>query len=372
MSILGKQIDKAASVPAHVQVRDRLLDLIQNGDLVPGQKLPPEPDIATMLGVSRMTANKSILALVADGYLVREKGRGTFVSQRLAPGLTRCAVAIREDPSGALEDYYFGALYWGVHSTLAAQGVGVEVVRLNSGLGDSPTKDTGLIAINPSEESLDELLAYARGGAPVVILGASWSDYGLSTVDSDNLLGAALAVNHLADLGHRRILFLGACPQDSNTVDRVRGFQTAMKARLLPVGEESLLVVDEALGFDAAIEEDLFRRIAQPDGPTAVFAAGSRLAMQLLAGAQKRGLSVPQDLSIVGYDDPDFLSLAYPPITTVRQPLSDMAAAACAVLLGRLETRDPRPAKRLLDPELIVRGTASAPQDPSSHLSEEL
>ena len=360
MDTLGSRVDRNAPAPAHEQVRERIRELILQGEFVAGEKLPSEPDIAERLGVSRMTANKAILALVAEGHLVREKGKGTFVAEP-SPELLRCAVAIvPEDVTLAMEDYYFGALYWNVQATLADRGVPVEIVRLTTGIGQPGPKDAGLIAINPPERTLDELLAYARGGAPVVILGASWLDHGLNIVDSDNFLGAGLAVNHLADLGHRRIAILGACLEDSNSQDRLKGYRTAMKARQLTPRPEDEFGVEQAIALEDTVLNAILAGIR--DGITAFFVAGPHLTVQLQAAVQRAGFRVPEDVSIVGYDDPAFLSMAHPAPTTIRQPLAEMAKAACSVLVERLQSGDPRSAKRVLDPELVVRSSTAAPR----------
>ncbi len=368
MSLFPHRINRETTVPAHAQVRSQILELIRDGVLAVGEKLPPEPEIAQRLGVSRMTANKAILALVSEGLLTREKGRGTFVTEVRPTELHRCIVAIPEDLSTALDNYYFGALYWAVHAELGGRGVSVEVHRLSAAISDQTSggSDCGLIVISPAEDSLEDLLTFSRQGSPIVILGASWGDYGFNLVDSDNFLGAGLAVNHLADLGHRRILFVGAAPESSNTIDRVRGFRLAMKARQIPLSDEDVWVVNHPECLDPETEIALAQRLAKSDRPTAVFAAGPVLAMQVLAVAQRSGLSVPDDLSIIGYDDPTFLSLAYPSITTIRQPMDAMARSACNLLLSRMITHDPRPAKEVLDPEIIIRSTTSVPRITSS------
>ncbi len=353
MERLGEPIDKRGEVPAHSQVRHRILGLLEDGALRPGDKLPPEPDLAQRLGVSRMTANKAILGLVAEGRLVRAKGRGTFVAPPESH-LSSCEVVVYSDITYALQDHYFGALYWGVHARLAKVGVPTALIRPDWA-DATPDPRVATVAINPREADL-ETLARRAAEAPVVVLGASWAPPGVGSVDSDNRLGAALATAHLADLGHRRVAFLGACPDTSNTRDRLAGFREALAARgLAPSGEAFEL---EALGVGEATEARLLDLVAE--GTTAVFAAGSRLAMGLLGLARRVGLRTPEELSIVAYDDPDFLSLAYPAITTVRQPLAQMAERACDSLLSPSGGSPPLGAA-LLAPVLVVRGSTAPP-----------
>lgn len=342
-----------------MQVKERILELIRTGVLATGDKLPGEPEIASGMGVSRMTANKAILALTAEGWLTREKGRGTFVA-KAESGLSirRCVVAIPEDPAMAQDNYYFGGLFWPIQGLLLSRGVRSEMVRLTAGM-EAMTEAEALIVVNPPQTAIDEMLAFQRRLGPVVMLGASWDGYDLNSVDSDNVLGAVLAVEHLADLGHENILFLGACPDTSNTRDRVRGFEIACKARRIPHSE--ILMTPYARRFSPEVEAQLVQRLTSANPPTAIFAAGSHLAMQVQGFAQQMKLSVPDGLSVVGYDDPNFLSIAYPPITTVAQPLAQMAETACDVLANCLASGDHRPQRRLLDPALIIRGSTSEP-----------
>lgn len=360
MKLFESPVIKNSPLPAHKQVREKLLALIKSGELGPNAKLPSEPQIAERLGVSRMTANKAILSLVSEGWLVREKGRGTFVAP--APtALQRGAVAIVPDIiPAALEDYYFGAIYWNLQVLLSEHGLPVEVVRLDDSIAEKVSQGTGLVAVNPPESTVAHLSELRRRGVPVVLVGASWRDCEVDSVDSDNLLGPALAVNHLADLGHRRILLAASYPTTSNTQDRVRGFRIAMKARQLEAvpGDEFM-----APGYTLSEEQiaEVLRRIR--DGATAVFAAGPRLAMQMLVVAQKERIPVPERLSIVGYDDPSYLSFAHPPITTVRQPLADMAKLAFKLIWNSYREGERPPRRHVLDPQLVVRGsTAPAPE----------
>jgi len=358
--MLERPIERDARIPAHKQVRSRILEFIHESGLTTGAKLPSEPEIADKLGVSRMTANKAILSLVAEGALIREKGRGTFVAAP-ARSATKFAVAVMSQDLGlAMEDYYFGALYWNVQATLATHGAQAEIMRLDSNLSRLLKHEPGIVAINPAPSRLDELQALVREGASVVVLGASWPDIGLGFVDSDNRRGAAMTVEHLVGLGHREIAFLGACHDDSNSQDRVHGFEEAMEAHGLQAPDCRTFWNADAVLWSEPIEEALFEQIGQ--GVTAVFAAGPHLAVQLLRACHRRGVRVPEDLSVVAYDDPHFLAMSHPLVTTIRQPLAEMARTACELLWNRLSTGDRTPVQAVLDPQLIVRESSAGPR----------
>ncbi|MCX7799281.1 MAG: substrate-binding domain-containing protein [Fimbriimonadales bacterium] len=358
---------KGGARPAHAQIREAILEQVRSGALRPGERLPSEPEIAERFGVSRMTANKAILALVQDGWLVREKGRGTFVAE--SPGIAEgqvCRVVVPVDSLGAIGDVYFGTLYWQLQQRLQQHSVRVDIRPLQGGLADAATEPSpaGYIVIDPPESALPVFADLRCTGRPVVLLGCSWNYPGLSFVDSDNLLGGLMAANHLIELGHKETMFLGGCPSDSNTRERLRGFRIALKSRGLDLPEERIVVMDAAWGIDEPTEALLESILSAVGRPTAVFAAGPKIAFALLGITQRLGLRCPDDLSIVAYDDPDFIRLSYPPMTTIRQPLEAMAALAADILLeglvsGRVESR-----RHILDPEFVPRGTTSVP--PSS------
>lgn len=358
---------KGGARPAHAQIREAILEQVRSGSLRPGDRLPSEPEIAERFGVSRMTANKAILALVHDGWLVREKGRGTFVAS--SPGIVEgqvCRVVVPVDSLGAIGDVYFGTLYWQLQQRLQRHAVHVDIRPLQGGRPDSLGEPlpAGYIVIDPPESALPVFADLRFTGRPVVLLGCSWHYPGLSFVDSDNLLGGLMAANHLVDLGHKNLMFLGGCPFDSNTRERLRGFRIALKSRGLDLPEERILVMEAAWGIDEPTEARLEALLTCRDRPTAVFAAGPKIAFALLGIVHRIGLKCPEDLSIVAYDDPDFIRLSYPPMTTIRQPLEEMAALAADILLEGVASGRPESRRHILDPEFVLRGTTSVP--PSS------
>jgi DNA-binding LacI/PurR family transcriptional regulator/DNA-binding transcriptional regulator YhcF (GntR family) len=357
-------IDKHSKVPAHVQVGQRLTELLDGGDLTVGQRLPSEPEIARHFGVSRMTANKAILALVADGLLTRERGRGTFVAERREKHLTRCLVAMHPySVAGAQDDYYYGALYWSIRGYFQNKDMRIDVGYLPPDVERRPALLDGaaVISINPALEAAETLANLHRLGKPVVVLGSSWESSRVNAVDSDNLLGAALAVNHLVDLGHRSIGFIGAWPQNSNTADRLRGFQIALKARGLSAHETDMIVTPNDEGLGTKVSDHLAKRLTDASPLTAVFAAGPRLALQLLSLAQQLGVDVPGRLSIVAYDDPSFLRFTNPSLTTIQQPLQEMARRACEIVTEGGHSHSEGPRVVLLDPELVIRESTASP-----------
>jgi DNA-binding LacI/PurR family transcriptional regulator len=314
-----------------------------------------------------MTANRAILSLVSDGWLYRRKKAGTFVvePQEDSGWTARPVLAIRE-PERTLEDDYFQGLYWALHTRITAKGGSLLVVPLPEANSVEHLGSFGadpLILLGPSRFLHDDLLEVARNGTRVLLLGTTLQGFGIVSIDSDNLLGPALAVSHLADLGHREIAFFGAYPQDANTADRLRGFRVSLEARGFEYRQDRIVVSAEGLlERDPDALREAVRLLRSGDRPTAILAAGSHLAVETVTLARSLHLRVPEDLSVIGYDDPPFVSRATPPLTTIRQPLAEMATFAADLIYSPGGMAPPT--YSLFDPSLVLRGTTSKPSNP--------
>jgi len=340
--------------PAHIRVREAILSWIRSGQLAPGDKLPAEPELASQFGVARMTANKAVLSLTTEGWLTRSPGRGTFVAKAWA-SLKKCYVAF--SPSslvGTIEDHYYGTVYWNISPQLAELGIAC----VPASFRDLPREidiDSGIIAINPAPSFRSELARLQSNNASIVVLGSSWTGIEFPYVDSDNVLGTTLAVNHLIDLGHREFAFWGAYAEDTNTQDRVRGYRSALIGRGLSADPDRIMLAAET---DLNPMEEFKYVQWLKSGVTAIIAGGAHTAMHALMIAQMNGYSVPGDVSIVGYDDPEYMRLVRPAITTVCQPLAAIAARACEILVAtRSGSADG--ASTVFDPKLIIRDSTS-------------
>jgi DNA-binding LacI/PurR family transcriptional regulator len=188
---------------------------------------------------------------------------------------------------------------------------------------------------------------------------------GLVNISVDNVVGAALATRHLLDLGHRHLAFVSGSLRSVNRRERFRGFSDTLEAAGLDVAdalvwsgasEEPFGDLDVA-GLGRTAAQELLR---EPQPPTAILAINDMCALGVSAGIRDAGLRVGQDVSVVGFDDIVLADLAAPPLTTVRQPLSEMAAAAFTHLRARIEGEPALGQSVLLRPELVVRQSTAA------------
>jgi LacI family transcriptional regulator len=204
-----------------------------------------------------------------------------------------------------------------------------------------------------------ELSVLSRAHVPTVVIdpvGAPQSD--VVSVGSTNFAGGLTATHHLLELGHRRIAYVGGTPGAACNQARLQGFRGAMEA----VGADIRTGYTRSGNFeynDGLIEGAALLDLPEP--PTAIFAANDDMALGVLEAARTRGLRVPDDLSIVGFDDTEIARVASPQLTTVAQPLRRMGAVALrtALKLGAGEHIDSHHVE--LATELVVRGSTAAP-----------
>jgi LacI family transcriptional regulator len=195
-----------------------------------------------------------------------------------------------------------------------------------------------------------------KPGMHVVAVDPHTGPSGLPTVDSDNFAGAVAATNYLLGLGHRRIGFLGGRQDLESARLREAGFRKAMSDAGAPVDETLVRVGGYRPETAEGPVADLLTR-AKP--PTAVFAANDLSAIATMDIARKLGIAVPDDLSVIGFDNVPESALAYPPLTTISQPLQRMGAEALRLLVDLIEGVE-RETHIRLPTELVVRASCRA------------
>ena len=204
-----------------------------------------------------------------------------------------------------------------------------------------------------------DVAALARVRLPLVVIDPlNVAQPDVTTVGSTNFAGGLAATQHLLELGHRRIAYLGGPATAGCNQARLQGFRGAMEAAGAPVPhgyvrQHDFLYDDGLAGGEALLD--------LPEPPTAVFAGSDEVALGVIEAARGRGLRVPDDLSVVGFDDTQVARLASPQLTTVRQPLQAMGGVALRTAL-RLAAGESIASRHVeLATELVVRGSAAAP-----------
>ncbi|WP_280244952.1 LacI family DNA-binding transcriptional regulator [Nocardia abscessus] len=247
----------------------------------------------------------------------------------------------------------------------AAQESGLELI-LNTGRRSAARERT----------ALESLLSFRPGGvillspilpaaaireasqqAPLVLVSRTSAVAGIDTVNDDGEAGAALAVDHLISLGHRRIAPLpggGASPAPP----RRKGYRAAMQRH----GLEPMVVASEHTdSAGMAAVRRLLNLFSRDNFPTALVCGNDFNAVGAMSALEEAGLRVPEDVSVVGYDNTSLAALRHVALTTVDQPRTRMGRLAIEALTERLRDGPTTPVRRRLEPSLVVRSTTAAP-----------
>jgi len=211
-------------------------------------------------------------------------------------------------------------------------------------------------------EHPDDVWALLRRRGPAVSAVATWTSDATVTpvpcIGFDNAAAARRLVDHLLELGHRRIAMVaGPTAGNDRAAARVAGVRAALAAAGVTLAEPYLCerpytVLD---GYAAARA-----MLSLPDPPTAIVCGNDHLALGALAGARALGLAVPHDLSITGFDDLDFAAYAEPPLTTVRVPAAEMGRRAAEYLMAAA-SGTPAPAGTVLEAPVMLRSSTASP-----------
>ncbi|KQP19800.1 LacI family DNA-binding transcriptional regulator [Pseudorhodoferax sp. Leaf267] len=219
----------------------------------------------------------------------------------------------------------------------------------------------GLIVVSSGEDpALPELLSGLR--VPTVMVDREIDTLPCDLVETAHMQGALLAVQHLTTLGHRRIACIGGPAGVATADQRVEGWRLALAG--IGLASTDLLHTGDftSEGGYAAMHAIL----RQAPRPSAVFAANDLMAIGALCAAHECGVAVPDDLSLVGFDDIELARFTCPPLTTVAQPKQRIANLAVDMLLERIEGRRQEPRKVVLQPELRVRASSAPYREPAA------
>ena len=315
--------------------------------------------------VSRVINNKAgvradkreavLRAMTRLGYVANQQARSLAGGRSHIVGVlvqdlgTSYMGAIIRGIDQALDQAQYDLMLYTTHRRKTKESA--YVAALTRGLAD------GLLLVLPTHAStyLDSLI---RQGFPYMLVDHQGSGDYRRSVGATNFQGAYDATRHLIELGHRRIGHIAGTAALGCAQDRVAGYRAALNAAGLPADPALIAQGDffQPSGFGGAD-----RLLALPDRPTAIFAANDDMAFGVLEAARLRGLSIPADLSVIGFDDVPQTSIIHPPLTTVRQPLEQMGRVAAERLLELIEDPELTVGRVVLPTELIVRHSTCPP-----------
>ncbi|MAE29017.1 MAG: LacI family transcriptional regulator [Planctomycetes bacterium] len=302
--------------------------------------------------------------------------RPNLTARSLARGRTHTIGVVLPEGAMRLRRVYNATILAGISDVLTARGYALALYFSEFGrqpqapghisLLQDGRVDGGLIVDSFALDD-EQIAALEReaGRFPCVLIGHRLPQSRLHWVAADDRAGAIAAVDHLYQLGHRRIAHLYNRRGRPGS-ERQADYQEALAARGLEARSDWLVASEMASGMAALVDRatrEMGELWTHHEPPTALFAWNDYAALAAIQGLRQTGVVVPRDVSVVGYSDFDVAVLGQPPLTTVRTPLYEQGALAAEVLLDTLDSGNAQPVQRLLPTVLVVReSTGSAPQ----------
>lgn len=326
-------------------------------------------DIARLAGVSHSTVsralrNSPLIPASTAGRIQRIAEEAGYTASAVA----RSLVTRRTQTVGvvvtSIADPFNGEMFAGIEEL--ANRHGYSVVLANS--QGKAEREVAVVRALKEHRFDGVLVASSRVGAlympklselqiPIVLINNHHASEFAHSVTIDNVNGAYRAVHHLIELGHKDIAYVGDGFGLGSDADREAGYRKALRASKIKVRRHLIVRGDgKPEGAIVAVRELL----ALPGKPTAIFCYNDMTALGVLREAAGRGLKLPRDLSVVGFDDLFFAPLLNPPLTTVHQPRQEIGRMAMKLLLALLEGRPAQKTIRI-EGELVVRGSTARP-----------
>ncbi len=360
-------------VPLHERLKQRILnDIITESGQRAGARLPSERDLQTRYGVSRPTISKALAALAADGVLVRASERGRFilgnVTSAMSPGsgasiASRRVAFIAPRSSAELVQRIFHGIDRAAHRRdchVVLSSAGSLSEREEAVARDLIASGIQGLILYPANRRDDavaqDYLMSERLGVPLILVDTCLPEHGHTQVIFDNRRVGSAMTSWLIGRGHRRIGVISFTEhlRHAPLAARLEGYKDALHDNGIAfqpnlVGTYDLFNESEEV---SALLDEWLRR---PDAPTALIAPEDNVAMEIIEQLEKRGVRVPEEVEVVGFDNCETARRFRPAFTTTSPDLERMGEIACELLLESIEKGGVPPRTYVLDVPLTVR-----------------
>jgi GntR family transcriptional regulator of arabinose operon len=374
----------------YIQIQEHFKEQIRAMKLKPNDRIPTEKELMKQFGVSRITVANALAELAKDGWIYRIPGRGSFVrglpqddaevlaaqkENGIAPQ-ERARQTVHVGPVRRMiglllpsfEDYFAIRLVLGIRNMLDSDRYYLNIVLT----GSSPETEkemireligngaAGLIIFPVDAQTYsEEILTLKMNRFPFVLIDRHLPGVETHYVSSDNHLGAKLAVDYLWELGHRRIAICSDSPQPTSTVtDRINGYMDALKAKKSLI-DPSLILTDFHVDYSRIDEQHPLYRYLNNNMATAFITLNARLGMYIHSIVNRIGLQVPEDLSILTFDNPSLSYDIFGGYTHIAQGEEEMGKESARVLMDIIDSPGAEDGYRkiILKPQLILKQT---------------
>ncbi len=348
------------------ELQNIIMNNITEGMWEPGARIPSERQLAQSYKMSRAVVRKAIASLTEKGVLVAVPGSGTYVSNtpEKAPNSKTLAflVCSRGKPDYTVTtNLFYAQVLRGVELTARRMGYQCIVSTIDelgrdfSSLDETMTKADGLILGELRCQKLHDHIIRSR--YPTTLISPSLSSPYLDTVKIDSYSGSLAAVDYLASLGHKQIAFVGGSKNSLPAQERLEGYKSGLRKNDLAVTEGLIRIS----GWDFDNARKAVCHLLEEEKFTAILAASDFLAFAALQVLREHNYRVPDDISVIGFDDLEVSAQQSPPLTSVRVHKEHLGKLAVNMLLARMEDNRNFGTTTTVPSELVKRASCRPP-----------
>lgn len=349
------------------QVVDLLRSKISTGEYKIDQQLPTESELMAYFNMSRQTIRKSLAELEHEGLIYRIQGGGTFVknatNEDIHPIKSHTIAVITTH----ISDYIFPQIIDGMEQTLTAHNYSLLLRSTQNDPQQEQEALTKLLSMNvcgviaePSQSAFNQpneklYHRFLERHIPIVTFDSKFKSLHVPYFIVDDQRGSYLGTQHLLELGHHNILGIFKS-DDQQGLDRMQGFVLAMQdAQKIAEGH---FLFYHTKDVEQKLPQQIEHILQQPDAPTAIVCYNDQIALRVVAAARKLAIKIPEELSLVGFDDSSFAHQYGLELTTVTHPKRQMGQDAADLLLEMIDHKHDGFTQSLMyEPELIVRNS---------------
>lgn len=368
--------DKVAQKTKYNMVKEQITEWITSGKVKPGEKIYSENEIAKMFEVSRHTVRQAVGDMVHEGWLYREQGAGTFCSNKIGQAMAHTPVQNLNTSvknigviTTYISDYIFPSIIKGIESYLTTEGYSLtfactdnDVEKERQCLQTMLNRNIDGLIVEPTKSSnynpnINYYLELEQNNIPYLMINQFYSQLMPPHIIMDDELGGFIATEHLITLGHEKIIGLFKT-DDLQGVNRMQGFIRAFREHNLAFFPE-MVITYTTEDLESKLLDRLEQFFTMKITPSAIVCYNDQLALNVLNMLRRLGVRVPEDVSIVGYDDSFLAEASEIKLTSVNHPKMEMGIEAAKWIVSAVENRGNTPHSTIYKPELVIRNSTS-------------
>lgn len=355
-------MDKAET--KHEIIEKYYISLIEENKVSAGDQLPSENEIADFFNVSRHTVRQALTYLVQEGWINKQRGKGSFFSEKRNVE-TKKNVAVL---TTYISDYIFPKIISGIEEELRRRGYNLMLFNSNNNIENERkcfeiivNQDIAGLIVEPAQSAInnlhhDGIKKLEESGIKYIAINANCDEKNSAYIVVDDEQGGYKLTRYLLELGHRNIAGLFKV-DDLQGEKRRKGYIEALKECNLSFNKN---IVGEYITDNQEMYIDYFtKRILNLEKrPTAIVCYNDKVALRVIDNCRREGIKIPEDLSIVSFDDSTLAISSDIKITTIKHPKEDMGIMAAKCIIDMIEGRIEKP-QYTYDAELIVRNSCT-------------